>query len=405
MLIRGAIKRKAACRIFLFCVVASSVGRNAYFVLTAWIAVDIGHRASALAILLALGSAAELLTSNVGGAVVDRLDRSIVCMICDLLRVALMVSTGVGFSFVDPLLILYISWIIFAVIDRTYSTALQAMIPSIVGAEKLESFNSASYVGMQAGNLLAAIVMGAALTAMGMDLVPVLPGACFILSLLALRAMRSRRQLYSSKQLAMSGGIRYLDLLPTTFTLQSLKVNASIYALIYTMGMLVSVLASAYVIHELDGTALQFGYLEAGWAFGSISGCASFFLGRGHWWQNILVHLGLAGLFLLGFWMVPGVVLAVFQMTILGMSYNIARVLIDVQVQSVVPVSMLGRARSQIHTLCMAVGLLTYGIIGFFGNTVLPSQIFAYFGAVMIAVALVLYFRMDRGGPLKSRLV
>lgn len=82
--------------------VASSVGRNAYFVLTAWIAVDIGHRASALAILLALGSAAELLTSNVGGAVVDRLDRSIVCMICDLLRVALMVSTGVGFSFVDP---------------------------------------------------------------------------------------------------------------------------------------------------------------------------------------------------------------------------------------------------------------------------------------------------------------
>lgn len=161
---------------------ASSVGRNAYFVLTAWIAVDIGHRASALAILLALGSAAELLTSNVGGAVVDRFDRSIVCMICDLLRVALMVSTGVGFSFVDPLLILYISWIIFAVIDRTYSTALQAMIPSIVGAEKLESFNSASYVGMQAGNLLAAIVMGAALTAMGMDLVPVLPGACFILS-------------------------------------------------------------------------------------------------------------------------------------------------------------------------------------------------------------------------------
>ncbi|MBB3386237.1 MULTISPECIES: MFS transporter [unclassified Rhizobium] len=397
--------RNVACRVYLCCVVTSSAGRNAYFVLTAWIAVDVSHGASVLAILLALGSAAELLTSNVGGALVDRFDRSIVCMSCDLLRLALMVSTGVGLSFVDPLLILYISWTIFAIVDRTHLTALQALIPSIVGPEKLWSFNSASYIGMQAGNLLAAIVTGFALTAKDTDLTPVLPGVCFILSLLAPWAMRNRWQRSSSQQRSIRDGIRCLDLLPTTSTLRSLKASASIYALIYTMGMLVNVLASAYVIHELDGTAVQFGYLEAGWAFGSIAGCASFLSGHRCWRQNILVHLGLAGLFLLGFWVVPSFVFALFQMTILGLSYNIARVLIDVQVQSTVPVGMLGRARSQIHTICVAVGLLGYGIIGFLGSAVLPSQILGFFGAVMIAVALFLYFTRDRGGPLKSRLV
>ncbi|WP_246451565.1 hypothetical protein [Rhizobium paranaense] len=160
------------------------------------------------------------------------------------------------------------------------------------------------------------------------------------------------------------------------------------------------------MIRELDGTALQFGCLEAAWAVGSIAGCAIFLLRSGFWrLQSILVHLVLAGMFLLGFWFYQSFSFALIQMAILGLSYNIARVLIDVQVQSTVSIDALGRARSQIHTVCVAIGLLAYGIIGVFGNAILPSEIFGLFGTVMIAAALFFCCWMNRGGSAESRLI
>ncbi|MBB5577106.1 MFS transporter [Rhizobium paranaense] len=235
----GLIGRNTTSGIYLFCVVTSSAGRNAYFVLAAWIAVDVTHGTSALAVLLALGGAAELFTSNIGGALIDRFDRCVVCIACDLLRLALTLSTALAFLFADPLIVLYLSWTIFAIIDRTYATSLQALIPSIARAENLGSFNSSAYIGMQGGNLLAAIVTGFILSAVGRELTPLLPSGFFVLSLLGLLAMSRMRQFSSSYHRSIAGEFRRSDLLPTTLTLGQLKASAAMYALIYAMGMFV----------------------------------------------------------------------------------------------------------------------------------------------------------------------
>ncbi|MBY5774853.1 MFS transporter [Rhizobium leguminosarum] len=402
----GLTRSNAARSFYLFCVVASAAGRNAYFVMVAWIAVDIGKSASTLSILLGLGSAAELLTSNVGGALADRFDRRLVCIGCDLSRLFLMLSTGLAFLFNDPLVVLNVSWIIFAVIDRTYWTALQAIIPSVVRPEKLRSFNSVSYIAMQAGNLIAAIATGFTLSVIGRDLTPLLASAFFILSLAGLLALLGQQPLAFSQHAPTRESIRRLDLLPTAFTHRPLKALAVIYAFIYAMGMLVSVLGSAYVFHELEGSALQFGYLEAGWALGSIAGCAALLVESALWRrQSILFHLAVAGVILCGFLVLQNYPFALVQMMVLGLSYNIARVLIDVRVQSTVPIGMLGRSRSQIHTICMTIGLLAYGVIAVAGDAILPSEIFGFFGVLMIAAALFFYFMMDGGEPLESRLV
>lgn len=402
----GLIGRYSARHIYLFGVVASAAGRNAYFVMVAWIAVDVSGSASALAILLALGSAAELLTSNVGGALVDRFDRRLVCIGCDLSRLLLMVMTGLAFLFCDPLIVLYASWTIFAIIDRTCSTALQAIIPSLVPPENLGSFNSVSYIAMQAGNLIAAIVTGFTLAAIRVDLTPILPSAFFSLSLLGWLAMLGQQRNSFPRRGSKSESIRCLDLMPTTFSFHPLKTLAVMYALIYAMGMLVSVLGSAYVIRELEGSALQFGYLEAAWALGSIAGCAALLFGsvvsrR----QRVLFHSALEGVVLSGFFAFQSLPSALVQMMVLGLSYNIARVLIDVRIQSTVPAGMLGRVRSQVHTICVAIGLFAYGIISAIGDAILPSEIFGLFGSLMVAVALFFRFRMDRGEPLERRLV
>lgn len=391
--------------IYLFCVLASATGRNVYFVLAAWVATDVSKSASALAILLALGSAAELLTSNVGGVLVDRFDRRFVCIACDLSRLILIFSTGIGLSFGHPLDVLCLSWTIFAFLDRTYSTALQAIIPDIVRPKNLTSFNSASYIAMQAGNLIAAIVTGYSLTAIGMNLTSILPGAFFGLSLLGLLAL-GRLPLSRSRSDLQAKSIRRMDLLPMTFVVHSLKTTAVMYALTYAMGMLVSVLGAAYVTRELMGSALEFGYLEAGWALGSIAGCSTLLLRRARSRrQSILFQSALAGIVLLGFPVFQSFLSALVQLVLLGFCYNVTRILIDVRVQSTVSIDMLGRARSQIHTICVSIGLLAYGIIGTIGDAIPPSGIFGLFGALMVTVALFFYFNMDRGAPVERRFV
>ncbi|ARM91274.1 MULTISPECIES: MFS transporter [Rhizobium] len=391
--------------IYLFCVLASATGRNVYFVLAAWVATDVSKSTSALAILLALGSAAELLTSNVGGVLVDRFDRRFVCIACDLSRLILIFSTGIGLSFGHPLDVLCLSWTIFAFLDRTYSTALQAIIPDIVRPKNLTSFNSASYIAMQAGNLIAAIVTGYSLTAIGMNLTSILPGAFFGLSLLGLLAL-GRLPLSRSRSDLQAKSIRRMDLLPMTFVVHSLKTTAVMYALTYAMGMLVSVLGAAYVTRELMGSALEFGYLEAGWALGSIAGCSTLLLRRARSRrQSILFQSALAGIVLLGFPVFQSFLSALVQLVLLGFCYNVTRILIDVRVQSTVSIDMLGRARSQIHTICVSIGLLAYGIIGTIGDAIPPSGIFGLFGALMVTVALFFHFNMDRGAPVERRFV
>lgn len=392
--------------IYLFCVLASATGRNVYFVLAAWVATDVSKSASTLAILLALGSAAELLTSNVGGVLVDRFDRRFVCIACDLSRLILIFSTGIGLSFGDPLSVLCLSWTIFAFIDRTYSTALQAIIPDIVRPKNLTPFNSASYIAMQAGNLIAAIVTGYSLTAIGMNLTSILPSAFFGLSLLGLLALLGRQPLSRSRSDLQAKSIRRMDLLPTTFAVHTLKTIAVMYALTYAMGMLVSVLGAAYVTRELKGSALEFGYLEAGWALGSIAGCSTLLLRRARSRrQSILFQSALAGIVLLGFAVFQSFLSALVQMVLLGFCYNVTRILIDVRVQSTVSIDMLGRARSQIHTFCVSIGLLAYGIFGTIGDAIPPSGIFGLFGALMVTVALFFHFNMDRGAPVERRFV
>ncbi|WP_088676235.1 MFS transporter [Rhizobium sp. R339] len=404
--VSSGIGRYGLRGIYLSCVLASATGRNVYFVTAAWIATDVSKSASALAILLALGSAAELLTSNAGGVLVDRFDRRLVCIACDLSRLILIFSTGIAFSFGDPLGVLCLSWTIFAFIDRTYSTALQAIIPDIVCRKTLTSFNSASFIAMQVGNLIAAVVTGYSLTAIGMDLTSILPGAFFGLSLLGLLALLARRPLSRSRRDLQENSIRRLDLLPTTFVVHPLKAIAVVYALTYAMGMLVSVLGAAYVTRELKGSALEFGYLEAGWALGSIAGCSILLLRRARpRRQSILFQSALAGIVLLGFPVFQNFLSSLVRMLLLGFCYNVTRILIDVRVQSTVSIDMLGRARSQIHTICVSIGLLAYGIIATIGDTIPPSGIFGLFGALMVAVALFFHFNMDRGTPVERRFV
>lgn len=373
---------------YMMTVAASATGRNAYFVLVAWLAVAFGHGPAFIALLLASGSLAEFATSNFAGIVADRYQRRLVCRVCDCLRMLLMGLTMLGLLSLNPLFVLGVSWVVYAVIDRIHTTALQAMIPSVASPNGLLRLNSISYMNMQAGNLVAAVAGGLLLAWLPNGLSFVLPLGCFALSCWA---MQSPALAFPTHQLPRTERpcIWALDLLPTALPAGPLRRSAVVYALIYSMGMLVSVLGSSLVLEDLKGTSLSFGYLEAFWAAGSIAGCAYMMVAAKHS-PGLPGQLLASGVVLAFFLVVQDLNLAFLQMTALGVTYNVSRILVDTHVQRLVSTETLGRRKAQIHTLCVGFGLLTYSAVAIAGNSVRPSVFFGCFGILMVAVGATL---------------
>lgn len=368
---------------YLISVTASAAGRNAYFVAVAWLMMKHTESPSAVAALLAAGSCAEFLTSNLGGFIVDRFHRVATARVCDLLRIAIMAATAAGVFAGHSVASLVISWITYSVLDRTYLTIMQTMIPAIVRSERLLSFNSISYTWMQIGNLLAAFVAGLALASFSDGFCLLALMLCFLVSLSAMFAPCWRQERFRGGTEISSIDVR--EMIPG-MPPRPLRLSAFVYGLIYAAGMMVNVLGSALVMGEIGGTALEFGYVEAGWAAGSVMGCL-FLLVRAFHSNALIGLLVAAGLALTLFLIVQTLVVTLAQMIVLGVIYNIARVLLDVHVQQAVPLSKLGRVRSQVHTLCMAIGLLVYGAVAAVGTTLAPSTVFGLFGVVTLGAA------------------
>ncbi|KAA0689450.1 MFS transporter [Neorhizobium sp. P12A] len=375
-------------RRYMTAVAASATGRNAYFVIVAWLEAAFDNGPAWIAVLLALGSIAEFLTANLSGIIADRYERRIVCLICDIARILLMITTMSGMMYLDPVAVLAVSWVVYAVIDRTHTTALQAMIPSMAAPGRLIRTNSLSYMNMQGGNLLAAIAGGLLLALFPNHLAFVLPLGFYALSFWAMLSSQIRSTCHQAPTMHRPT-LWARELLPSALPAGPLRGAAVIYALIYAMGMLVSVLGSALVMKDLKGTALAFGYLEAFWAAGAIAGCAYLMTltRRSH---SLAAQLAASGCVLAIFLVVQDLNLALLQMTALGITYNISRILIDARVQELVSIDALGRGKSQIHTLCVGFGLLTYSFVAVAGNSVKPSVVFGCFGLLMIAVGAIL---------------
>jgi hypothetical protein len=391
------VEREMLRKRYIACVTAAAAGRNAYFVVVAWIAGSYGPTFAAG--LLAAGSIAEFLTTNLGGVIVDRFNRRLTCLVCDVLRAVIVGLTALGLLNAPTVPVLAFSLVIYTVVDRTYLAAMQAMIPSLVAAEQLIAFNSMSYIAMQFGNLFAAIVAGLLLVLIPREYCPLIAVGCFGLSFCVMLSGRWQKALPANN--GHLTGLNRADVLPTALPAGPLRLYALGYGLIYAMGILITVLASALVIREFRGSALDFGYLEAGWAAGSAAGCL-YLLFRITKLNALILHLMLSGCVLAAFLVMQNLAAGLVQVVALGISYNVARVLVDVRVQRSVPGYLLGRTRSQIHTVCVAVGLAAYCFVAIAGNNVMPSAIFGFFGLVMVAGGI-LIFVMQRGGPIVDR--
>lgn len=389
----AARKSRLPSRQFLYLLSTGfgAAGRNTYYIGASWVLAEASKQAGSIAIFLTLGCIVEFFSSAPAGRLADRVDRRLLCVLCDVARLLVMLGTCVGLLIGPSDYALYVSVVVYSVVDRIYLSALPAIIPSLIDRDSFLRFNAQGFVGMHAGNIVAAVSAGLLLNALPREI-------CFIFAALAFA--------FSAISMAgLMGSIISLESVPeaqphdavsaehTDRTWRLPKILVVSYALTHTMGMLISVLASVFISQELYGSAIHFGLLEAGWALGAIIGAALFTLRamKGAHGRAIPPIVLILGVLLATLFMMRGIGFCILLISLLGGGYNVARLLVEVEIQRLVPNAGLGRAKGEVHLVCTGVSLFFYLALATFGQPLLPSIVFLLYGIAMVTCITGIY--------------
>ncbi|KQU81205.1 hypothetical protein ASD00_35460 [Ensifer sp. Root31] len=367
---------------FLASTFVSAVGRNGYQIACAWILVAQGFGAASVAVFFAILSVTELVSSPIAGWMSDRYDRRALCVTADVIRFAGALALGMLLIVSELQWAIWLSAMLFATCDRIALTSSQSMIPSVGAGLSLPAANSMVFFLMQSGSLVAALLTGVLLHFAIPTYTFTLLAAAFVLSVCFMLAVR--RDL--SRQFRAGADSR-----PALEVDAHLLQLGAIYALLYTGGVLVSVIGPSFVFVELKGDAIDFGQLEGAWSAGSILGTLLLIpvlrAARITILQFAILALTAISFALLNVLDTPWTLLI---FAILGALYNLGRVGIEVMLQSSVPQTALGRAKGAVHSVGVLLGVVLFGVVAALGNEVEPSTIFLAFAFILAVGTLVL---------------
>ncbi|MGN6448447.1 MAG: hypothetical protein ACTHLK_07585, partial [Brucella intermedia] len=154
----GSRSDRAVMVHFLTAMLASNIGRNAYFVCIIWYTLTSANSTRIISILLFVSTLSQFLVSGASGYIADVADRRFLVVGMDAARVAIVALTGYAIIAEMGMSVLFFSVALYSMADRGYLTAMQAMIPDL--PRNAVTANSASYLMMQSGTFLGAGLAG-----------------------------------------------------------------------------------------------------------------------------------------------------------------------------------------------------------------------------------------------------
>ncbi len=140
---------------------------------------------TALGFSFAVNILPRLLLAPIAGVYVDRWDRRLTMIMCDLLRAAALVGLFFVRDAGDVWLVYGVSFFS-ACVSRFYLPARNALIPDLVGPDRLVTANSLASVSQSAAQLVGPLVGGALVTLGGPGLAVALDLATFLVAALSL---------------------------------------------------------------------------------------------------------------------------------------------------------------------------------------------------------------------------
>lgn len=363
----------------------AAMGRNGYFLATAWILAQTGNSAHAVAVFLLIASITELLASPLAGLAADRLNRRSVYQIAEMVRFAIILLTGLALHDMQGHETLYISAVFFSVCDRIALTAYQALLPASSSSTPVITASSLAFFMVQLGNLAAALLCGPLLAACGGQTVFLLLASFSLMAAAVSNLFMTRMRPENTVVDHARGVFPRID--------GNLLRLAADYALLYGSGVLVSVMGAAFILHDLKGSVGDFGIMEACWSVGSILGALFPMIAFATVRQDLmhLVLLQIIAIASMCLWF-AGAPLHLFIFMLIGASFNAGRVGIEASLHRLLRPAEQGRAKGLLHSVAMALAILIFLACANLARGTSPALVFAAYGATVMTVSLALHF-------------
>jgi MFS family permease len=258
-----------------------------------WYLLQRTHSTTAVGAYYAIALGAGLAAFPLSGPIADRYPRRTVAIAADLLRVGSIGSLAVAaWLGPPPLVAIYVSAFFTGLGFALFFPAIIAFLQEIVSGEQRVAANGLSEVTSQAGNVSGAAVAGVALQHLGIAGVLSIDAGTYIVSALALGAVRHRsapaaahsplgemlreglRYLAANRPLAVFGVISVvptvatitLNVVMVAYVQQVLHRGATVYGvadMMYGVGALASGLLAAFVVIWLGEWATLTGLLAS----------------------------------------------------------------------------------------------------------------------------------------------
>ncbi|WP_226582001.1 MFS transporter [Halobacillus litoralis] len=343
----------------------SSFGISFFLFSESWYVVNVLGLEASLGILYIASSIPRLLFMMISGTVADRYSKTKIMFLSDFIRGLLLVGLVVWFFLGGITLWTFVLFaFLFGILDAFFWAAESAVIPSIIDKEQLTRGNSIIQMTNQASFILAPMIAAAIIAFGNYQIVFITTAVMLVIASLLIFLMRTPAKVDNSKGqekfwdtfkegLVYVKGSRVITLIIATTIFINLFIVGPM-----TMGL------PLFVKKQLEGSALDFSFLESGMAVGMLIG--SVVVGV----LNIKHNRGRVSLLSLIFGGVSFVALSfttelwlsIVCLSLFGISLSMCNIPFIAALQSLVEEEMLGRVMGLVSLASMGLIPVSFAI-------------------------------------------
>ncbi|SFF63915.1 Na+/melibiose symporter [Halobacillus alkaliphilus] len=344
----------------------SSFGISFFLFSQSWYVVNVLNLEASLGLIYIAASIPRLLFMIISGTVADRYDKTKIMFLSDFIRGLLLAGLVLWFLFGSITLWTFVGFaFFFGILDAFFWAAESAIIPSIVQKENLTRSNSIIQMTNQTSFILAPMLAGVLIAYGNYEIVFAVTAAMLLTASLLVISMKPKKdeEMEANKKKkfwqTFREGVTYVK----DSRLLTLIVSATIFLNLFIVGPMTMGLP-LFVKNILEGTAVDFSFLEAGLAGGMLVG--SIVIGslnvtkkRG---KLTLLTLVLSGIAFIGLSFTAELWQSMVMLGLFGTFLSISNISSISAIQSIIEEKVLGRVMGLISLASMGLIPVSYAL-------------------------------------------
>jgi MFS family permease len=344
----------------------SSFGISFFLFSQSWYVVNVLNLEASLGFIYIAASIPRLLFMIISGTVADRYNKTKIMFLSDFIRGLLLAGLVVWFLFGGITLWTFVGFaFFFGILDAFFWAAESAVIPMIVHKENLTRGNSIIHMTNQTSFILAPMIAGVLIAYGSYVVVFVTTSIMLIIASLFIFSMKIQnsdtQQENKEKEFweTFKEGVVYVK----ESRLLTLIVLATVFLNLFIVGPM-SMGLPLFVKNILEGSAVDFSFLEAGLAGGMLIG--SILIGIFNVKKNrgklTLMMLVMSGLFFTGLSFTTALWQSILLLGLFGMCLSLSNISSISAIQSVIDEKVLGRVMGLISLASMGLIPVSYAL-------------------------------------------